>query len=544
MDNLFGMASTVDHGRRRTDTDARPNGMAQDDGGMARPLAVRMRPETLDDVVGQDEALSNTSPLRAVAAPPSVMSGSAASSVILTGPPGVGKTTIARILASQSGRRFVELSATSSSVKDVKAAISEAARLRAEEHVETLLFIDEIHRFTKSQQDALLPGVENQDVVFVAATTENPSYSVIRPLLSRSVTIRLKALDDVALKSLVDRALESPRGFGGEVSLDDDAKSVLVDAGGGDGRKTLGLLEMVVNAVRGSRKDGGSVPGAGTDTTSSTGIDHTAATTKRRDADDPAMESDGGAVDSSMEAKEAGGTTKTPSAAVVHVVVDDVLAVLGNVSNVTYDRGGDDHYDMISAFIKSMRGSDAQAAVYWAARMLDAGEDPMFIARRVVIAAGEEVGLANPQALVVANAALQAVSQIGMPEARIILSEAILVVATSPKSNASYMAINKASKAIQSGMKGPVPLHLRNATSREKEALGYQRGYRYAHDWPYGIAAQEYLPAGCEDAEFYVPKPVGQEKDVIRRMDFIQPKLHPDRPIRGGGGTDEDPSAL
>ena len=198
---------------------------------MARPLAVRMRPTVLDDVVGQDEALSNTSPLRAVATPPNMMSGSAASSIILTGPPGVGKTTIARILASQSGRRFIELSATSSSVKDVKNVIAEAARLRTEEGVETLLFIDEIHRFTKSQQDALLPGVENQDVVFVAATTENPSYSVIRPLLSRSVTVKLKALDDVSLRELVDRALESPMGFDGTVELDDNDIRVLVDAG-------------------------------------------------------------------------------------------------------------------------------------------------------------------------------------------------------------------------------------------------------------------------------------------------------------------------
>lgn len=467
---------------------------------MARPLAVRMRPTVLDDVVGQDEALSNTSPLRAVATPPNMMSGSAASSIILTGPPGVGKTTIARILALQSGRRFIELSATSSSVKDVKNVIAEAARLRTEEGVETLLFIDEIHRFTKSQQDALLPGVENQDVVFVAATTENPSYSVIRPLLSRSVTVKLKALDDVSLRELVDRALESPMGFDGTVELDDNAIRVLVDAGGGDGRKTLGLLEMVVNSTRRSKP---------LIVDASSGDDY--------ESDD-----------------EDGLGRRSALGDVTHVTVDDVLKVLENVSNISYDRGGDDHYDMVSAFIKSMRGSDAQAAIYWAARMLDAGEDPMFIARRVVIAACEEVGLANPEALVVANSALQAVSQIGMPEARIILSEAILVVATSPKSNASYMAINSASDAIKNGMRGEVPLHLRNATNREKEALGYHRGYKYAHDCPYGIADQDYLPKGYEDVEFYKPKPVGQEKEIIRRMDFIQPKLHPDNPVREG----------
>ena len=285
---------------------------------MARPLAVRMRPTVLDDVVGQDEALSNTSPLRAVATPPNMMSGSAASSIILTGPPGVGKTTIARILASQSGRRFIELSATSSSVKDVKNVIAEAARLRTEEGVETLLFIDEIHRFTKSQQDALLPGVENQDVVFVAATTENPSYSVIRPLLSRSVTVKLKALDDVSLRELVDRALESPMGFDGTVELDDNAIRVLVDAGGGDGRKTLGLLEMVVNSTRRSKP--------------------------------PIVDASGG--DGYESGDEDGLERRSAVGDVTHVTVDDVLKVLENVSNISYDRGGDDHYDMVSAFIK------------------------------------------------------------------------------------------------------------------------------------------------------------------------------------------------
>lgn len=471
-DALTDWEGPIDDGNRHGDD-------ANGDDTFTRPLAVRMRPSTLDEVIGQSDALSNSSPLRALASPQDMMNGLAPSSVILTGPPGVGKTTIARILASQSERRFVELSATSSTVKDVKNAIAEAIGIRERTGVETLLFIDEIHRFTKSQQDALLPGVENQDVVFVAATTENPSYSVIRPLLSRSVTVRLHGLDRNALTEIIHHALDSDAGYGGRVSLTEDAIGMIVDAGAGDGRKTLGLLEMTVNPImqRATHKDGP-----------------------------------------------------------IAVDADDVRNALDEVENVFYDRNGDDHYDMASAFIKSMRGSDAQASVYWAARMLDAGEDPLFIARRVVIAAAEEVGLANPEALVVANSALQAVMSIGMPEARILLSEAILVVATSPKSNASYMAMNNALHAVHDGMTGPVPKHLRNATNAEKRANGYGDGYLYAHDCPYGIARQDYMPEGHEDAVFYTPKQVGREREVIRRMDFINPRLH--------GGYDTQPEGL
>ena len=447
------------------------NGSSNDAGtgnDMNRPLAVRMRPRTLDEVIGQGKALSNNSPLRMVAAP--VDSGvTVPPAVILTGPPGVGKTSIAKILARQSQRKLVELSATSSSVKDVKAVIEQAKSERMTVGDETLLFIDEIHRFTKSQQDALLPAVENHDVMFVAATTENPSYAVIRPLLSRSMVVRLEPLDRDALGAIIDHAIVSPLGLDDGVVLDEDAREAIMDAGGQDARKTLGVLEMVASSVMGK------------------------------------------AVDAAVPCR---------------VTADDVRSCLEVLSDTVYDRTGDDHYDMVSAFIKSMRGSDAQAAVYWAARMLDAGEDPMFIARRVVIAAAEEVGLANPQALVLATSAANAVNMVGMPEARIILSEAILAVATSPKSNASYQAMNRALEYIHEGHTGPVPLHLRNASDSGKRDNGYGAGYKYPHDYPDALVQQQYMPDGETGAVFYEPKDSGRERDIMRKMDHVDEVLH------------------
>lgn len=433
-----------------------------------RPLAVRMRPETLADVVGQKEALSSRSPLRRLAMPVGDVKLAAPSSIILYGPPGVGKTTLAEIVANQSGRKLVELSATTSGVKDVKKAIDEARRRLEDKGVETILFVDEIHRFSKAQQDALLPGVENRDVTFIAATTENPSFSVIRPLLSRSVMVRLHTLDDKELTVLVDRALKSDKGLDDKVSIDDEAKSTIVRLGSGDARKTLSLLEAAASAA----------------------------------------------------IIENGNTEGSKPI----ITKDDVDGVMKS-SDVKYDRT-DEHYDVASAFIKSMRGSDPDAAIHWAARMLRGGEDPRFIARRVMIAAAEEVGMAQPQALEVAVAAAQAVEMVGMPEARIPLAEAIIAVATAPKSNAAYLSMDRAIVDIDAGKGGPVPIYLRNATSNDKRMDGYGDGYLYAHDEPDAIARQEYMPEDLRGTIYYEPNDRGKEKSISDRLDKIRKRLH------------------
>ena len=435
-----------------------------------RPLAVRMRPKSLAEVVGQDEALSSASPLRRLAMPAGDVEIAAPSSIILYGPPGVGKTTIAEIIAKESGRKLVELSATTSGVKDVKKAIEDAKKRLTNDGVETILFVDEIHRFSKAQQDALLPGVENRDVTFVAATTENPSFSVIRPLLSRSVMVRLHELNDEDLVKLVDRASVSDDGLKGKVDIDEDAKQTIVSLGAGDARKTLSILEAAASAA---------------------------------------------IIEKGNEADARPVITK-----------DDVAGVMKS-SDVKYDRT-DEHYDVASAFIKSMRGSDPDAAIHWAARMLRGGEDPRFIARRVMIAAAEEVGMASPQILQVAVAAAQAVEMVGMPEARIPLAEAIIAVATAPKSNAAYLSMDRAIADIDAGKGGPVPLYLRNATSNDKRRDGYGEGYIYAHDAPVAVARQEYLPEDLRGTVYYEPSNRGHEKAISARMEKVKSVLHGD----------------
>lgn len=437
---------------------------------VTRPLAVRMRPATLDEVVGQDHVLGPGSPLRRLANPASKGSLTAPSSIILFGPPGVGKTTLAYIVAKQSGRVFEELSAVTSGVKDVRSVLDRAHRRLVAEGKETVLFIDEVHRFSKSQQDALLPSVENRDVTFIAATTENPSFSVIKPLLSRSVVVKLESLEPDDLKTLIERALNDPRGLKGEVKATDEAVDEIVRMAGGDARKTLTILEAAAGAMTGdmARKKGARRP----------------------------------------------------------IITPEVVSQVMDVATVRYDKGGDDHYDVISAFIKSMRGSDVDAALHYLARMIRAGEDPRFIARRIMIAAAEEVGMAAPQILEVTVAAAQAVAMIGMPEARIILAEATVAVATAPKSNASYLAIDQALADVDAGRIGEVPLHLRNAPTKLMKDWGNHEGYRYAHDWPGAVAPQQYMPDELVGREYYHPNDRGYEHEVKPRLDRIRAILH------------------
>ena len=444
------------------------------------PLAVRMRPRTLAEVAGQGHLLVPGSPLRRLVEPADEASRRAApSSVILWGPPGTGKTTLAYLVASTSGRRFVELSAVTAGVKDVRAVVEDARRRLASDGSETVLFIDEVHRFTKAQQDALLPSVENRWVTLVAATTENPSFSVNSPLLSRSLLLTLRPLGTEDVRALVRRAVDDERGLGGAVRLTDEAEEHLLRLSGGDARKALTILEAAAGAALADRE--------------------------ARLADPDADHGD-----------EAGAPAVVDLATTERAI---------DVAAVRYDRDGDQHYDVISAFIKSVRGSDVDAALHYLARMIAAGEDPRFIARRIVISASEDVGMADPSALQTAVAAAQAVQLIGMPEARIILAEAVVHLATAPKSNAAYNGINAALADVRAGRLGSVPAHLRDAHYAGAEALGHGQGYLYAHDHPHGIAAQQYLPDELVGTRYYAPTDNGYERQVGERLGRIRSVL-------------------
>ncbi|WP_297571396.1 replication-associated recombination protein A [uncultured Actinomyces sp.] len=426
--------------------------------GEVAPLAVRMRPSSVEEVLGQDHLLKDGSPLRRLLAPAD--SSRAVSSLILWGPPGVGKTTLAYLIARLSGRHFEEISAVNAGVKEVRAVIASAKRRLGATGEETVLFIDEVHRFSRSQQDALLPAVENRWVTLVAATTENPSFSVVSPLLSRSILLTLEPLQDSDIEALVRRALNDKRGLDGRVGIDDEALELLVRLAGADARRSLTILEAAA----------------------------------------------ANAIDSESRAIELDHVSRAADAALVRY-------------------GEDEHYDVTSAFIKSMRGSDVDAAIHYLARMLEAGEDPRFIARRIMICASEDVGMADPTALQTAVSAAQAVQMIGMPEARILLSQAVIAIATAPKSNASYLAVDRAIADIRAGKSGPVPKHLRDAHYAGAKKLGHGNGYVYAHDEPYAIAAQQYLPDQLEGTQYYEPTSNGFEASITKRLENVRKRL-------------------
>ena len=454
------------------------------------PLAVRMRPRTIDEVLGQDHLLTPGAPLRVLAGENAGPAGP--SSVILYGPPGTGKTTLAHVIARAPGRKFVELSAITAGVKDVRAVMDQALLDRDMYGTTTVLFLDEIHRFTKAQQDALLPGVENRWVILVAATTENPSFSIISPLLSRSLLLRVHSLEQSDIERLIDRALADPRGFDGAAVIDADARAHLAAVSGGDARRSLTSLEAAA-AIAFSEAEQASVDSAAS-------------------AEDSAG--------SANSADPAGEKAPEPAAPVRITLAHATEAV--DRAAIRYDRSGDQHYDVVSAFIKSMRGSDADAAVHYLARMLEGGEDPRFVARRIMILASEDIGLADPQALQVATAAAQSVALVGMPEARIILSQAVIYCALAPKSNAAYNAINRAIADVRAGASGQVPVHLRDAHYAGAKQFGHGDGYIYAHDAPGHVAAQQYLPDTLRGTVYYEPTQHGFERTLTERRERIR----------------------
>lgn len=471
------------------------------------PLAVRMRPRTIDEVLGQEHLLTPGSPLRVLAGENAGPAGP--SSVILYGPPGTGKTTLAHVIARAPGRKFVELSAITAGVKDVRAVMDQALLDRDMYGTTTVLFLDEIHRFTKAQQDALLPGVENRWVILVAATTENPSFSIISPLLSRSLLLRVHSLEQSDIEHLIDRALADPRGFGGAAVIDADARAHLAAVSGGDARRSLTSLEAAA-AIAFSEAEQASAEAAGSHGDGSAETAETGTAEKNPAQSNPAEGS----------ADPAGEKDPEPAAPVRITLAHATEAV--DRAAIRYDRSGDQHYDVVSAFIKSMRGSDADAAVHYLARMLEGGEDPRFVARRIMILASEDIGLADPQALQVATAAAQSVALVGMPEARIILSQAVIYCALAPKSNAAYNAINRAIADVRAGASGQVPVHLRDAHYAGAKQFGHGDGYIYAHDAPGHVAAQQYLPDTLRGTVYYEPTQHGFERTLTERRERIR----------------------
>ena len=415
---------------------------------MAQPLAERLRPRTLDDYIGQKHLVGETAVLR------KMIEAGRITSFILWGPPGVGKTTLAQIIANKLETPFFTLSAVTSGVKDVRDVIEKAQKGRFFNEASPILFIDEIHRFSKSQQDSLLGAVERGIVTLIGATTENPSFEVIRPLLSRCQLYVLKSLDKDDLLQLLDRAIHTDVMLR-ERHIELCETAAMIRYSGGDARKLLNILELVVEA--------------------------------------------------------------SPDGDVV--ITDDIVVSRLQQNPLAYDKDGEMHYDIISAFIKSIRGSDPDAALYWLARMIEGGEDPKFIARRLVISAAEDIGLANPNALLLANAAFDAVNKIGWPEGRIPLAEATVYLATSEKSNSAYLAIDKALDLVRRTGNQPVPLHLRNAPTKLMADLGYHDGYLYPHDYPGHYVAQQYMPDELKNQQIWQPQPhSAAEAKIYKRI--------------------------
>lgn len=424
-----------------------PNFALLEQKNMSQPLAERMRPKSLDDYVGQQHLVGKDAVLRRM------IDAGRISSFILWGPPGVGKTTLAQIIAHKLDTPFYTLSAVTSGVKDVREVIERAKNNRFFNTASPILFIDEIHRFSKSQQDSLLGAVEQGVVTLIGATTENPSFEVIRPLLSRCQLYVLKPLEKADLLALLNRAITEDVELSKRHIVLEQTDAILRYSGG-DARKLLNILELVVEAE----------------------------------------------------------STETV------VLNDDIVERRLQQNPLAYDKGGDMHYDIISAFIKSIRGSDPDAALYWMARMIEGGEDPQFIARRVVISAAEDIGLANPNALLLANAAFDAVMKIGWPEGRIPLAEAVVYLATSPKSNSAYNGINTALEMVRKTGNQPVPLHLRNAPTALMRELGYSDGYKYAHDYPENFVQQQYMPDALTDTRLWQAQHSPAEDKLYQRM--------------------------
>ena len=421
------------------------------------PLASRMRPTTLEEVVGQEHIIGKDKLLyRAIKA-------DKLGSVIFYGPPGTGKTTLAKVIANTTSARFTQLNATTAGKKDMEEVVKEAQQHLGMYGKKTILFVDEIHRFNKGQQDYLLPFVEDGTLVLIGATTENPYFEVNGALLSRSIIFELKSLEKKDIRKLLDRAVTDPvKGLGSyHAEVSEEALDFLADLAGGDARAALNAIELGV-------------------------------LTTERSADGK-----------------------------IHVDLETAQECIQK-RVVRYDKTGDQHYDTISAFIKSMRGSDPDAAVYYLAKMLYAGEDIKFIARRIMICAAEDVGMADPQALVVATAAAQAVERIGMPEAQIILAEAVAYVASAPKSNASYMGLNRAMDVVEHTKTAPIPNHLKDAHYKSAGKLGHGLGYLYSHDYPHHYVRQQYLPDGLTDSVFYEPTDNGKEKEIAQWLHWLK----------------------
>lgn len=418
------------------------------------PLPERLRPKTIDDFVGQEHLVGKGSILR------KMLESGILTSFILWGPPGVGKTTLARIIASSLDRQFYSLSAINSGVKDLREIIEKSRSNSIFQKNRPILFIDEIHRFSKSQQDALLGAVEDGTITLIGATTENPSFEVITPLLSRCQIYVLKSLETNHLDILIDRAVKKDTLFSAK-KIKITEREALYRFSGGDARKLLNILEIIVSSFSNNEK----------------------------------------------------------------IIIDNNVVINRLQENIAlYDKNGEQHYDIISAFIKSIRGSDPDAALYWMARMLAGGEDPLFIARRMIILSSEDIGLANPNALLIAQACFDALHKIGMPECRIVLSHAVIYLATSPKSNSAYLAIEAAMEEVNRSGDLPVPLHLRNAPTKLMKELNYGKGYKYAHSYQGNFAEQEFLPNELSNCKFYEPGSNSKEEEIKKRLQALWKK--------------------